>query len=70
MLTQESRQVYSNKEMEPVKNQSARERTSRLLICENEVNESKLKAIRTSTHGWIPKETGVIKSLYNGFLMI
>ena len=37
-------------------------------VCENEVNESKLKAIRTSTHGWIPKETGVIKSLYNGFL--
>ena len=35
---------------------------------ENEVNESKLKAIRTSTHGWIPKKTGVIKSLYNGFL--
>ena len=47
-----------------------------VVTCENEVNKSqkkgvkKLQAIHTSTHGWIPKETGVIKSLYNGFLKI
>ena len=50
--------------------------TSDFTGVKNEVKKSQKKevkksqAIHTSTHGWIPKETGVIKSFYSGFLII